>query len=335
MWLQERVSQSTMINIRFTMCCNDGAVQLPLLQQPPEVLQGLLSGSDLRSRAFREKIRMYNSILSFTSTGARIHESVTGTRGVYAFRIQGEMYHRIGSLLPQHDAQPQFCQLYIYDTTNQLQHRQNIMPTLDPDILHELQTMLSKVNPYAQTLGSIRDLVSNNPTQTLHLRILAKRSKDARTYNIPTGNEVAAIMVGDGSEDVDHRDVIVQDRQGGLQRISELHATYMPMSYALMFPYGEDGWHPSIPVSHVVDSEPTNGEELANEFDGDNDSEGGEPNSTRGKRGRRTITMNNYYAFRLQERDNEAYTILRCGCLMQQYIVDAYAAIEQSRLNYL
>jgi hypothetical protein len=109
MWLQERVSQSTMTNIRFTMCCNDGAVQLPLLQQPPEVLQGLLSGSDPRSLAFREKIRMYNSILSFTSTGARIHESVTCTRGVYAFRIQGEMYHRIGSLLPQHDAQPQFC----------------------------------------------------------------------------------------------------------------------------------------------------------------------------------------------------------------------------------
>jgi hypothetical protein len=120
MWLQERVSQSTMTNIRFTMCCNNGAVQLPLLQQPPEVLQGLLSGSDPRSRAFREKIRMYNSILSFTSTGARIHESVTGTRGVYAFRIQGEIYHRIGSLLPQHDAQPRFCQLYIYDTTNQL-----------------------------------------------------------------------------------------------------------------------------------------------------------------------------------------------------------------------
>jgi hypothetical protein len=90
------------------------------------------------------------------------------------------------------------------------------MPTLDRDILHELQTMLSEVNPYAQMFRSIRDLVSNNPTQALHLRILAKRSKDARTYNIPTGNEVAAIMVGDGSEDVDHRDVVVQNRQGGL-----------------------------------------------------------------------------------------------------------------------
>jgi hypothetical protein len=209
------------------------------------------------------------------------------------------------------------------------------MPTLDPDILHELQTMLSEVNPYAQMFRSIRDLVLNNPMQALHLRILAKRSKDARTYNIPTGNEVAAIMVGDGSEDVDHRDVVVQDRQGGLRRISELHLVYMPMSYALMFPYGEDGWHPSIPVCHVVDSEPTNGEELADESDGDNDSEGGEPNSTRRKHGRRTITMIDYYAFRLQERDNEASTILRCARLVQQYIVDAYAAIEQSRLNYL
>ncbi len=86
------------------------------------------------------------------------------------------------------------------------------MSTLDPDILHELQTMLLEVNPYAQMFRSIRDLVLNNPTQTLHLRILAKRSKDARTYNIPTGNEIAAIMVGDGSEDVDHRDVVVQDQ---------------------------------------------------------------------------------------------------------------------------
>jgi hypothetical protein len=46
MWLQERISQSTMTNIRFTMCCNDRAVQLLVLQQPPEVLRGLLSGSD-------------------------------------------------------------------------------------------------------------------------------------------------------------------------------------------------------------------------------------------------------------------------------------------------
>ncbi len=45
--------------------------------------------------------------------------------------------------------------------------------------------------------------------------------------------------------------------------------------------------------------------------------------------------MNDYYAFRLQERDNEASTILRYGRLLQQYIVDAYVAIEQSRLNYL
>jgi hypothetical protein len=81
-------------------------------------------------------------------------------------------------------------------------------------------------------------------------------------------------------------------------------------------------------VRHVVDLKPTNGEELADESNGDNDSEGGKPNSTKRKRGRRTIIMNDYYAFRLQERDNEASTILHCGRLLQQYIVDAYATIE-------
>jgi hypothetical protein len=48
-------------------------------------------------------------------------------------------------------------------------------------------------------------------------------------------------MVGDGYEDVDHWDVVMQDRQGGLRKILELHPAYMQMSYALMFPYGEDG----------------------------------------------------------------------------------------------
>ncbi len=127
----------------------------------------------------------------------------------------------------------------------------------------------------------------------------------------------------------------MQDRQGGLRKILELHPAYMQMSYALMFPYGEDGQHPSSLVRHVVNSEPTNGGKLVDESNGDNDLEGGEPNLTRRKRGRRTITMNDYYVFRLQERDNEASTILRYGRLLQQYIVDAYATIEQSRLNYL
>ena len=43
---------------------------------------------------------MYNSALSFISIRAKIDQQITGTGSIYTFRIHGEMYHRIGSLLP-------------------------------------------------------------------------------------------------------------------------------------------------------------------------------------------------------------------------------------------
>jgi len=54
-------------------------------------------------------------------------------------------------------------------------------------------------------------------------------------------DEVAALMVGDGSEVVDRRDVVIAQRAGPVQRIYELHVGYMALHYPLLFPYGEDG----------------------------------------------------------------------------------------------
>jgi uncharacterized protein YfaA (DUF2138 family) len=67
-----------------------------------------------------------------------------------------------------------------------------------------------------------------------------------------TADEVATLMVGDGSEAVDKRDVVLAQQAGPFQRISELHVGYMALHYALLFPYGEDGWHPNILLNGVV-----------------------------------------------------------------------------------
>jgi hypothetical protein len=86
----------------------------------------------------------------------------------------------------------------------------------------------------------------------LKLRLIASRTKDACRYNVSTADEVAALMVGDGSEAIDRRDVILVQQAGPFQRISELHVEYMALHYPLLFPYGEDGWHPNILVNGVV-----------------------------------------------------------------------------------
>jgi hypothetical protein len=65
-------------------------------------------------------------------------------------------------------------------------------------------------------------------------------------------DEVVALMVGDGSEVIDRCDVVLAQQANPFQHISELHVGYMVLHYPLLFPYGEDGWHPNILLNGVV-----------------------------------------------------------------------------------
>jgi hypothetical protein len=65
-------------------------------------------------------------------------------------------------------------------------------------------------------------------------------------------DEVATLMVRDGSEAIDMRDVVIAQQAGPFQCISELHVGYMALHYPLLFSYGEDGWHPNIMLNGVV-----------------------------------------------------------------------------------
>lgn len=49
---------------------------------------------------FRENIRLYNSMFVFTSMGGKIDADINKTNGPYIFKISGQTYHAIGSLLP-------------------------------------------------------------------------------------------------------------------------------------------------------------------------------------------------------------------------------------------
>ncbi|CAG8834095.1 22761_t:CDS:1, partial [Cetraspora pellucida] len=232
----------------------------------PSPLDSLLTETDPRSRSFRHNIRMYNSALAFTSIGAKIDPEVTGTSGIYTFRIHGEMYHRIGTLLPDIETQPQFAQIYIFDTDNELQNRLNIMPRLDSTILIELQQMLHDINPYVNVFQQAANLLRHDQSLELKLIITDNRTKDLRRYNAPNASEVAIIMVGNaqGAEQL-NRDIVLHTREGGLQRISELHCSYAPLHYVLMFPRGEDGWHPDIPISDTSNIQDEEESDINNE----------------------------------------------------------------------
>src|SRR5271154_6913990 len=67
--------------------------------------------------SFRTNIRNYNNALAFSSLGVRIDQSVAGQSGIYTFKIQGELVHRIGSLLPHPGEVPRFAQIHILDSS--------------------------------------------------------------------------------------------------------------------------------------------------------------------------------------------------------------------------
>ncbi|CAB5190397.1 unnamed protein product [Rhizophagus irregularis] len=59
----------------------------------------------------------------------------------------------------------------------------------------------------------------------------------------------AVLMIGDGCDiEPSNRNILLRQREGGLQKISELHPSYDPLHYVLLFPRGDNGWHPDIPL---------------------------------------------------------------------------------------
>ncbi len=198
MWIKERSANSTNSNPQFLLCCESGKVRLPNLPATPPELEVLLTSKESSAVKFRDQLRMYNSVLAFTSLGAKVDESVTGGPGPYSFRIQGELYHRIGSLCPAKGQRPQFAQLYIHDTEREHQNRHVVMPSLDPTTLDQLLAMMYNINPYVEVFKMARDMMATEgPLMDLKLRLIACRTKDVRRYNVPTADEVAALMVGD------------------------------------------------------------------------------------------------------------------------------------------
>ena len=76
--------------------------------------------------------------------------------------------------------------------------------------------------------------------------MINKRSKDGRQYNLPSASEGAELINGEQDGENNEFDIIVETKDRILQRISELHPSYMSMQYPLLFPYGEDGFRPEI-----------------------------------------------------------------------------------------
>ncbi|GJS02537.1 helicase [Tanacetum coccineum] len=310
---QPRVRASRKITKRAALTSAEGKLLLPKFKDTPSPLAQLLDYTAPGTSKFREQIRVYNGMFCFTSFGARIDHSINTGRGVYTFRINGQNYHRIGSLLPAPGFQPRYAQLYFFDTHNEVKNRMTAFlgnetgEGVDATIVTGLIAMLDETSAMAKAFRMARNWCHAHNSVNFELHLLSERKTSARKYNTPTVSEVAALITNDFGDGIATRDIVVDSKDGGPKRISELHPSYMALQYPLLFPYGEDRFHEKIPYHNNAGARKT-------------------------KRG--FVSMKEYYAYIIQQRSNQANTLLRGGRLYQQFLVDAYTAVEEQRLKW-
>ena len=190
LWCEERLnSHKGTKKPSFRICCKQGKIDLPKIAYPPPYLAGLLTGEGSDATNFKENIRSYNSMFSFTSMGGAVDKEINEGKGPYVFRLHGQNYHRIGSLLPEEGNKPRFAQLYIYQTENEVQNRidasrcNDKKSTVNTAIVEKLQNMLDENNILAKSFRMARDRFKEEDYHDYTLQILGKRNG---THNLPS-----------------------------------------------------------------------------------------------------------------------------------------------------
>jgi len=202
------------------------------------------------AKEFRRNARFYNKALAFTSTGGSGHlvGMMYEGRGPPMYKIQGEIYHQLGSLLPNPNCPPVYSQLFIYDPGDALRFRLSRNSERNPATMSALQDVMNDCHPFVNVYRQAFELTRITSVPDYHLRLHFLRATDRHRYNIPSAShELAAIIPGDIDTCVNSRDVIIRPRGGPLQRVSECNPAYVTLHFPLLAPTGQEGWNINIP----------------------------------------------------------------------------------------
>ncbi|XP_071939844.1 uncharacterized protein [Coffea arabica] len=171
-----------------TFCCSGGEISIVAPPMPYD-LKRLFIDSDEESTHFRNNVRTYNNNLGFTSFAAKYDSELTkNAKGVYTFRVQGQVYHFLDGFIHLDD-KPSEIQLYFFDTDEELAKRLGNSDKLRESTLKLLMRVLSD-NPYARFFKSLRDVPN---IDNLNIVLNCYPSLDQRVYNLPSISQVAAM----------------------------------------------------------------------------------------------------------------------------------------------
>jgi hypothetical protein len=288
---------------RFNMCCGDGSVGVPKCPRPMQ------SYDELVTKKLGNHLPSLNALVAFVGINSYKAE-LPGKQ--YSFRIVGH-YDRVicSNLL----ATPTFAGLYIYDAEQQVILRDNLQnghgaeDRISREDISSVTDYLLDNNPFAVTL-QMGAAEQHTPIELLSATLYTMKKP------VNQGGEVAALYPGDGvarsrfgvatlkgNSIADARSVKMgwSSELNNSQSISYDHASYDALRFPVLFPHGIYGWHRAFKSQ---------------------------------KDQLRRVTLRQYYSFMLQDRPNPDHFLMQGKRLLQEYIVDAGAKIEDNDLRF-
>jgi hypothetical protein len=169
-----------------------------------------------------------------------------------------------------------------------------------------MMIMLNENNQLIKAFRYARERIEQEPGQEVMLHSLGCNTRDGVQYNLPSGGEIAAVIIGNYSNSEYTYDVLVHDRKSSLKCVSFLRPRSMALQYPLLFAYAEHGFH--LGIRYVEDRDDV--------------------------QGRRYVTMLEFVRCHVHYRLNVLNPYTCYGWLSDQIDADAYSTIEGSRLQF-
>nr|CAD2201102.1 unnamed protein product [Meloidogyne enterolobii] len=335
----------TFKRVTSSFCCKCGKVTLPAYTEHPPLLKKLLKSDTPQSKEFLKNENIYNSLLAFASISVGHQDS--SHHGSVCFMLNGEFSRRISSMFPG-PLTPSFSQLYILDANEALDIRtQNTQyggDRVNKKTLQDLDTLLRTTHPFAINFKNFHtqyesilqqdgpDAVSKFRFTLLEERNVPAAIRDPRDHprqvNLP--DEKAMFSIWTESTDPPLlKGIYITDLQGSLFEIPAYHPTTDTLTYPLLFPNGDDGFHEKYPFNtNKIPS--TSNKDNSEDLRSDDELE--EPTTSK-----KWISLRDYIRYRLAIRKDEPlHNIWSAGGgLSQKFTLDYSARIDAEVASFL
>lgn len=167
-------------------CCQHGKFKLRSLFLIETILFVLLTRSDLVSRQFRQKVRLYTAVMSMASVTA---SWVTRAQDNFAFDPtligKGKLYHYFGVLIPPQQIKHSYVSVYVYDTSKIEKatiRGSNVSQQPNQDILIDFGAAITQSNTYDQTFQGLHEWAQQDSPDDYNMII---QQTSVLSVNIP------------------------------------------------------------------------------------------------------------------------------------------------------